>query len=274
MPIDRKLWQAEISAEHVPNWPCPGCGAASLTLVKDSFHTVSDGSTSRNWRDPDFEPEFATGRFVCLLECTKSGCQETCAVSGNHDITQGGEYGEHWYPTGRPKSINPPPPMIQIPRACPGEVRAEVVAAFSLYWSDYASSLNRIRNALELVLTDLGVSRGTMSAKKPKPGSPPPAPGDPPPKKKLSRLSLHQRIEGLAKEKPKLKDICERMMAVKHLGNAGSHPGVQVEIGDVFDGLDILERVLQDMYSEHPRELTRTVRQINQRKGPRKKDGA
>lgn len=271
MPIDRKLWQAEISADHVPNWPCPGCGAASLTMVKDSFHTIIDGNTSRHRDDPDFEHEFTTGRFVCLLECSKPRCQESCAVSGNHDITQGGEYGEHLYATGRPKSINPPPPLIQIPRACPEAIRAEVVAAFSLFWSDYASCLNRIRNALELVLTDLGVSRGIMAAKKPKPGSPPPAPGAPPPKKKLTRLSLHQRIERLAKDKPRLKDICERMMAVKHLGNAGSHPGVNVEADDVFDGFNILERVLQDMYSEHPGELARVVKQINQRKGPRKK---
>lgn len=240
-------------------------------MVNDSFRTVVDAKTSRHWNDADFEPEFVNGRFVCLLQCSKPGCRETCAVSGNHDTTRGGEYGEILYPTGRPKSINPPPPMLHIPERCPKEVRSEVEAAFALFWSDYAASLNRIRNALELVLTDLGVSRGKMSVKKLKPGSPPRLPGSPPPKKKLTRLSLHQRIELLEKKKPVLKDLCERMMAVKHLGNAGSHPGVVVEIDDVFDGLDILDRVLIDMYSGHPRELTRTVKQINQRKGPRKK---
>ena len=33
-------------------------------------------------------------------------------------------------------------------------------------------------------------------------------------------------------------------MAVKHLGNAGSHPGLKVEARDVFDGFDILEKIL------------------------------
>jgi Domain of unknown function (DUF4145) len=144
--------------------------------------------------------------------------------------------------------------MISIPRACPKGVREEVVAAFSLYWIDLAASLNRIRNALELVLDDLKVPKSTLDKVK----------------KKRNRLNLHNRINILKKKRPKLEIICERMMAVKHLGNAGSHPGVPVFADDVFDGFDILERVLEDMYSEHPGELARAVKQINQRKGPRK----
>ena len=50
-------------------------------------------------------------------------------------------------------------------------------------------------------------------------------------------------------------------------GNSAEH---RASSDDVFDGLDILERVLQDMYSEHPKELTKTVRRINKRKGPRR----
>jgi Tfp pilus assembly protein PilO len=144
--------------------------------------------------------------------------------------------------------------MIQIPRKCPAPVRAEVVAAFSLYWNDRAASLNRIRNALELVLDDLKIPKSSVDKIK----------------KKKNRLSLHNRIEKLKRMRPNLKEICERMMAVKHLGNAGSHSGVVVNHADVFDGFDILEWVLRDMYSEHPRMLLSAVRQIDRRKGPRK----
>jgi len=142
------------------------------------------------------------------------------------------------------------------PEKCPDPVRAEVVAALSLFRIDLAARLNRIRNALELVLNDLRVPNSMMSNKN-----------------KKVRLSLHQRIERLKAKRPKLPDICERMMAVKHLVNAGSHPGVKVKQDDVFDCFDILERVLQHMYSDHSGELARAVRQINKRKGPRKKNG-
>lgn len=272
MPIVRALWQEELSAEHVPDWPCPGCGAATLTMVKDSFHTIVDRRTVEGREDESWEHEFTTGRFVCLLECSKPNCHESCAVAGNHDVTQAhDQFGGRLYATAKPKSIIPPPPMILIPGMCPDDVRDEVVAAFSLFWNDYAASLNRVRNALELLLNNLGAKRGIMTTKTPKPGSLPPAAGAAPPKKKLFSLTLHQRIERLAKDKPKLIEICDRMMAVKHLGNAGSHPGTMVTIDDVFDGFDILERVLQDMYSEHPGELARAVQQINKRGGPRKK---
>ncbi len=118
-----------------------------------------------------------------------------------------------------------------------------MVAAFSLYWIDLAACLNRIRNALELVLDDLKVPKSTLDKVK----------------KKRNRLNLHHRIEKLKSDRPKLKDICDWMMAVKHLGNAGSHPGVPVFADDVFDGFDILERVLKDMYSEHPGEFARAL---------------
>ncbi len=131
--------------------------------------------------------------------------------------------------------------MIVIPAACPKDVREEVIAAFSLYWLDLAACLNRIRNAMELVLDNLKVPKTALDRAR----------------KKKQRLSLHHRIEKLEKKRPKLKDICEQMMAVKHLGNAGSHSGERVWPDDVFDGFDILERVLEGMYSDQSEELVR-----------------
>jgi hypothetical protein len=145
--------------------------------------------------------------------------------------------------------------MIPIPKACPEPIRQEVTAAFTLYWCDYAACLNRIRNSLELLLTDLKVPRTELKGSR------------------KMRLSLHARIERLETRKPKLKDICKRMMAVKHLGNAGSHPGDIVKVEDVYDGFDILERVLHDTYSDHESVLAKMVAQINKRKGPRKGRG-
>ena len=108
--------------------------------------------------------------------------------------------GKQFFEDCTPSSIKPPPPMIHIPEKCPPTVRAEVVAAFSLYWCDLAAGLNRIRNALELVLDDLKIPKATMDKAK----------------RKKHRLNLHQRIEKLEKKRPALKEICDRMMAVKH----------------------------------------------------------
>jgi hypothetical protein len=255
MPISRHLWQFRISENFVPDWPCPGCEASSLTLVTESFRTITDAHTVRQRSHPDFDNEWVSGRFVCLLKCSKNMCKESCAVAGNFStsVVQD-EEGVEYQREGIPRSIIPAPPMIGIPEDCPKPVKNEVKAAFSLYWSDLAACLNRIRNALELVLNDLNVPKSSRNNSN----------------GKMQRLSLHHRIEKLEKQRPGLKDICDRMMAVKHLGNAGSHPEENVAVDDVFDGFDILERVLADMYSRHTGLLEKTVREINRRKGPRK----
>jgi hypothetical protein len=59
-------------------------------------------------------------------------------------------------------------------------------------------------------------------------------------------------------------------MAVKHLGNAGSHPSVEIDDQDVFDGFDILEHVLIQLYERTDSDLAKMVKEINKRKGPRK----
>jgi len=127
------------------------------------------------------------------------------------------------------------------------------LAAFGLYWQDHAAALNRIRNAIESLLTEMGIKR---HGKKTGGGR--------------TKLTLDSRIQVLRAKKPSLSGLCDRLLAVKHLGNAGSHPG-DVHIDDVFDGFDILEQVLHDIYSDDASVLAKMVKQINQRKGPRKK---
>jgi hypothetical protein len=252
MAIDRELWEMTINGIWVPQWPCPECGATSLSVVKDSLRTSVDATTARHEKDRDFEEEYETGRFVCLLQCSR--CKESCSVSGDYDMgIADTDEGNYTYSRGSPKSVTPALPVIRIPARCPQPIKEEVIAAFKLQWDDYASCLNRIRNALELILNDLGIPRAKVNKKK-----------------KRIRLPLHSRIKQLEESRPKLKNICDRMMAVKHLGNAGSHAGVKVNRNDVFDGFDILERVLDDMYTNSQGEMAKMVSEINKRGGPRK----
>jgi Domain of unknown function (DUF4145) len=141
--------------------------------------------------------------------------------------------------------------MIHVPEDCPDAVKKELNLVFGLYWSDRSSCLNRIRNALELVLDDLKVPKRQRTRTG-----------------KMQSRTLHNRIEKLQTARPKLKEVCDQMMAVKHLGNAGSHSVLKVQLYDVFDGLDILERILNDTYSGHPAQLARAVKRINRKRGP------
>jgi len=141
--------------------------------------------------------------------------------------------------------------MFRIPKNCPERISSEVRAAFSLYWHDLSSCLNHLRIAVELLLTDMGINR---YAKK-KDG-------------RRSRLSLHKRIDLARSKQPKLIDLCDDLLAVKWLGNEGSHPG-DVTRGAVFDALDILEHVLRERFDKPRSAIAKISKAINRRKGPR-----
>lgn len=247
MAVNREMWQSEFSEKGHPGWPCPKCGTGSL---KFKVETMAKAETADSFLD-EREGKIKTykARFACLFECGSSECGEPAAVSGTVRLEELPNYSlEDRY---IPQSFLPPPQMIRVPETCPEEIRSEVQASFALFWLDHSSALNRIRNAIELLLTEMGVKRhGQRSG-----GG-------------RTRLSLDSRIQVLRSKKPSLSDLCDRLLAVKHLGNAGSHPG-DVHREDVFDGLDILEHILLERYENPQGRLARMVRQINKRKKPR-----
>lgn len=253
MPVDRKLWRSTFAKDHVPLWPCPRCGAAALHVVEGTLHSRPSAQTLIERKDDyGWQPEFDTGVFSALLGCARKDCLETCTVSGLYEVVgDADETGQFTVDVYRPRSFCPTPAMIRLPDKFPNEIHNEVTAAFKLYWCDYGASLNRIRQAIELVLTEMGVKR---YGKKRGGGR--------------SLLTLDSRIQVLESKKPSLADLCNSLRAVKHLGNAGSHPG-DVEQDDVFDGLDILEDIPLERYDNSQGRLAKMVRAINKRKKPR-----
>lgn len=59
-------------------------------------------------------------------------------------------------------------------------------------------------------------------------------------------------------------------MAVKYLGNVGSHLD-DISRDDVYDALDIVDLVLDDLFLRHHEQAIILVREINARKGPTKR---
>ncbi|MGL4553892.1 MAG: DUF4145 domain-containing protein [Gemmataceae bacterium] len=248
MVVNRELWRADFSESGHPGWPCPTCDTGSLRLQPQTLARADTADSSLNEREGQIETYKA--RFSCLFVCGSSECGEPVAVTGSVHLQELPNYSfERRFV---PACFFPAPQMIRVPIASPVEIRAEVHAAFALFWLDRASSLNRIRNAIELLLTDMGVKRHGVK----KSGG-------------RIRLTLDARIGVLRLKKPALGQLCDRMLAVKHLGNAGSHPG-EVSRDDVFDGLDILEYILTESYAKPQSELAKIVQQINRRKGPRR----
>lgn len=259
--IDRSPWLQPFSLYEMPPWPCPHCANGTLHLKPlpkqagvrhDKFRLVEedDRASLRNQQQPDSHPSESTGRFGAILHCTDPKCQEIVAVCGRFDSgTMSNEYEEFAYSIYRPHYFSPAPPIFRCPATCPAKLRQELTAAFSLYWCDINSCLNRIRSAVELLLDHLKISRYA----KPRKGT------------RRQRLNLAWRIDTLSKKQPAL---ASSLTALRWLGNVGTHAGV-VTREDALDGFELMDHVVDELFVRRHRTIGIMARAIIKRKGPR-----
>ena len=77
---------------------------------------------------------------------------------------------------------------------------------------------------------------------------------------------MHQKIEKLAS--PKYDNIRDKFMALKWLGNDGSHCGdKKMTSDDVLDGYDLLSFVLKKLYIEELSHVETITERLNADKG-------
>jgi hypothetical protein len=145
-----------------------------------------------------------------------------------------------------PRYIDPAPQIFEIPRGYPKGAREELQAAFFLFWSDPAAALNRLRISLELYLDEEGVQRKARKRDG-----------------KYRQLSLHERILRFAVKHP---EINETMVAVKWLGNVGSHES-SVSRQETLEAFELLDYILEEVVAGRRSRLTRKAKAINKAKG-------
>lgn len=246
MPVDRRFWRRHwFTHERTHPWPCPTCHYGNLSLVKGSLFEKESIESLRNHQDNDWDPMNSHGVFCCLLQCSSDTCKDHVAVSGLSEAGEEGEYG-HMVICFRPLMFTPALHLIRIPKECPENVAAELLEAFKLFWSDPAGGMNHIRKAVELIMDHLKIP----TKKKSKAG-------------KYSPLPLHRRIEEFRKKNPVLAD---RLMAIKWLGNIGSHTS-EVSKNAFFDACDLLEDFIQTHFEKHGRKIIALTKKVNKRKG-------
>jgi hypothetical protein len=252
VPVVRALWKEPITKSYTPNWHCPSCSGGYLKLKLDSL-SFSETNDSRSAHEHEaWDPEWISYRFTALLTCNNDGCKEPVAVcgTGKVDLVQVSDqhdwdYVEFFYPD----FINPAPALVTLPPDCPKAVSTELNKAFVLTWNDASAAANRIRVGVERLLDYLKEPKTKLN------------------KGRRERLSLHARIMSLAKRD---KDLSDSLLAVKWLGNAGSHAD-ELTKDDIYDALDILEVILGDLFFRHRNRVKKLVLAINRNKGPVKK---
>mgnify|MGYP003042699446 CR=1 FL=1 len=254
MPLDRSPWTKEIADHESLPWDCPYCTRGHLAICEDSLQKGETRDSAEGHEHDAWEPEWIDGRFACLLRC--SNCTGKIAVAGKYRV----EDNRHYDPAiGEvddsvtiliPLFFSEAPHIVRLPERTPSKVSDALAASFSLYWHDPDAAANRIRAAVEALLTARGVKQTSGTGRGGRTGR---------------RLTLHQRIELFAAKAPLLAD---KVMAIKWIGNAGSHSR-PLDREDVLDGLEIMEYALNELYFKQRERVVALANTINRRRGPR-----
>jgi hypothetical protein len=250
--MNRKLWDKVCFFENsFPHWLCPNCNVGILEMEKNKFFK-EETITSKKERKKDYwEPDFIKYVFTTVFRCTNSKCKDLVIGVGNGSVstyydTVGHEKNLNEF---SPLFFNPTLHLFEVPNDCDKLVREEIIKAFSLYWCDLASCANKIRIAIERLMDNRKVKkwekRNSNSLKE-------------------KKIELHRRIELYGVKEP---DIANHLLAIKWIGNAGTHAGT-IKLNDVLTGFELLEYSLEKIYDNKEARMNLISKKINKKRGP------
>lgn len=253
--MDRKIYKLPIGKSGLTSFPCPTCGKKRLKIKNDTFHHKETKDSENAHSDEEWDPELIEYVYSCLLECSNSACKDVVSSSGVGSLEQEIAYNEdetysevYVYENFMPKYFEPHLKIFSQPKNTPTEVIKEIEKSFSLFFSDPPSAANHLRIALENLLTHLKIKRFVT-----KNGS-------------RKHLPLHQRIKLLP---TKFEHVKELFLAIKWLGNAGSHSDKIISVDDVLDAYELMDELLVEIFSSKRKNLKKLAKRINKKKGPK-----
>lgn len=258
--MNRELFKGSFKLGKIPNWVCPTCTKGTLKIKKDSFTREESAYSLKNsLKNSEYgylalELSYV---YTCILVCSNEDCNEVVVSTGTGGISpefdEGGELIEEEVDYLCPKYFQPSLKIIQIPQKCSQNLTNSLNESFKLFFSSPSSAANNVRIALEELLTALNVNRFTISKH------------NTTSKGKRKPISLHHRIENLPY---KYSDFKEMILAIKWLGNAGSHSHDEITTNDILDAYELLEHVLNGIYQPTTKRLAAIARKVNKKKGP------
>lgn len=244
---DLRLLDGWVRKAEWPHVACPTCGDGFLVIK--AIATEECGESIR-YRDHEaWEPEWLHGTFHGALQCARSACLETVAIGGDYkvDMVQGPDGG--WYGEYdsflRLRFTVPPLNLVPLPDRTPETVATAVNGAAAVIWTDPSAAANRLRVAVEELLTANGQRRFEIK------------------KHKRVRLTTHRRIEEFKQVRH---EAAEALEAVKWIGNEGSH-AAELGVGDVLEGTVFLGYALRMLYDDDEKKLAKRIRSVNRARG-------
>ncbi len=253
--MDRKLYKLPFQLDSCLDWQCPTCKKGLLRIKKDTFFSDELAHSRKSSNHEAWEPEWDEYIYSCLMLCTNDNCKEVVSSTGmgfvDWDIVElrQGETEQVYSNYYKPSYFKPHLKIIETPEETPSEVNDSLNESFELFFCNPSAAANHVRASVEALLTNLKVKRYETSSGARRP------------------INLHRRINLLPEKYNELKEL---LIAVKWLGNAGSHAGQELTIDDVMDTYEIMEHILKEIYGKNLTKLKKIATKVNKAKGPKK----
>jgi len=246
--MNRKLWTQELREYFCPAWTCPVCKHGTFNIIPKSLVYKETAESKQYHGHDEWEPDWTEYIFTAWAKCGNQPCGQELSISGSGGVDEYPHPDEGYIrePYFKPKLCIPMPDIISLSDKCPKEVSKELREAFKLFWLNRAACAGRIRTAIERLMDHLKVPK----KRKNKNG-------------KFFNLTLHDRIEDYRKENT---EIADRLMALKWLGNTGTHDD-RIEESEILDGFEILEWSLEEIIEQRSHRVSILTKKITKKHG-------
>lgn len=250
--MNKNLWSKRYFTKDSPtSYPCPKCFIGHLKLIHIKAEITKEGKSLQAYSYP-YGIEHA---FSGIYQCSDSICGDVVAFTGlmkkDYEIpseTDEGNPSIEYATFYEPKFFFPNLRLFILPDEITKSIKDQIDLSFSLFFCDLSSCANKIRVTIEMILDDIKAPRYRMIKKK----------------KKRQPLILHERIENYKKTN---KTVSELMLAIKFIGNEGSHKGT-LEVNDILDAYEILFQIVEIIYAKQKEKTLQLARHINTHKKP------
>jgi hypothetical protein len=250
--MNRSLWIKGIDKTYCPGWQCPSCTEGTIVLVPKSLAHAETILSVQGHDHSDFDPDWIQYSFTAWGQCSHASCQQKFAIAGkggvSPEFTSDGrswEYEDYF----EPQYCFPMPHIIELPQKCPNNIKKELIAAFSLFWLNRPACAGRIRVSLEMLMDHMSVP----NKRKAKNG-------------RDLELTLHERIDAYSAKDPQFGSY---LMALKWLGNTGSHEG-DISKADILDAFEILEHALVEILDNRNEKVAELAKKLHEKHGRKK----
>lgn len=241
----KKFSNGYFDIDSLTDFVCPECNIGLLEAKKENIKEFEHKEYNKRLsQDDDYEMHMFRNDFCGFLQCNNFTCSEKIVVAGEILLEEIITYELKIIKKYSPTHFGRSPHIIEISGEYPEKIKLILLESFSLFWLNKSSCANRVRMCIEKVMDEFGVKKHD---------------------KNNDIMSLHNRIELFAKDNKDLKEI---ILAIKWIGNEGSHSSVNVE--NLLDGYWLADYMLKKLFKKEEKskseiELSKEINEVRGR---------